>query len=144
METCLVGRPSQEALHDWPIGFALGQGRGISVLVHRGGNMRVSHEFLLYAHGCSGFVQPGTVCVAERVEPDPAKSQLKTRRNQVVGANRVGVIRSTGHRTREKPLPLGLETERLPFLQFEDEAPFDWNLVLRVLRLQFVEPLPDR
>jgi hypothetical protein len=56
----LSGRPSQEALHDWPIGFALGQGRGIAVLVHCGWNVRVSHEFLLYAHGCSGLVQPRT------------------------------------------------------------------------------------
>jgi hypothetical protein len=45
------------------------------MLVHRGGNMRVSHKFLLYANGCAGLVQPGTVCVAERVKPDPAKSQ---------------------------------------------------------------------
>jgi hypothetical protein len=50
----LIGRPLQEALHDWAIGFALGQGRGIAVLVHCGGNMRVSHEFLLHSRGCSG------------------------------------------------------------------------------------------
>jgi len=30
----------------------------------------VSHEFLLYAHGCSGLVQPRTICVTERVPPD--------------------------------------------------------------------------
>jgi hypothetical protein len=46
METRWSVGPSQEALHDWPIGFALGQGRGIAVLVHCGGNMRVSHEFV--------------------------------------------------------------------------------------------------
>ena len=46
----MVGRPFQEALHGWPIGFALGQSRGIAVLVHGGGNVRVSHEFLLHAH----------------------------------------------------------------------------------------------
>jgi hypothetical protein len=34
----------------------------------------VSHQFLLYAHGCSGFVEPGTISVAEGVKPDPAKS----------------------------------------------------------------------
>jgi len=82
--------------------------------------------------------------VAERVEPDPAKSELKTCGNQVVGTNRIGMIGSTGHRTREQPSPLGLDTERLPFSQFEDEAPFDRDLILRVLRFQFVEPLPDR
>jgi hypothetical protein len=97
----LSGRPSQQALHDWPIGFAFCQGRGISILVHCGGDVRVSHEFLLNAHGCSRFVQPSTVGVAERVEPDSAKSQLKTCRNQVVGTNRIGVIRPTGHRTEE-------------------------------------------
>ena len=105
--------------------------------------MRVSHKFLLYANGCAGLVQPGTVCVAERVEPDPAKSQLKTCRNQVVGTNRIGMIRPASHRTREEPSPLAVQTERLPFLQFEDEAPFDRDLVLGVLRLQFVESLPD-
>jgi len=68
--------------------------------------VRVSHEFLLHAHGCSGFVQPSTVGMAERVEPDPAKSQLKTCRNQVVGTNRIGVIRPIGHRTREQPSPV--------------------------------------
>jgi hypothetical protein len=80
----LIGRPSQQALHDWPIGFAFCQGRGISLLVHRG-DVRVSHEVLLHTHGCSGFVQPSTVGVAVVVELDPAKSQLKTCRNQVVG-----------------------------------------------------------
>ncbi len=43
----------------------------------------MSHEFLLYAHGCSGLVQPSTICVTERVKPDPAKSQFQTCRNQV-------------------------------------------------------------
>jgi hypothetical protein len=135
----LSGRPSQEALHDWAIGFALGQGRGIAVLVHCGGNMRVSDEFLLHSHGCCGLVQPLTICVTERMKPDPAKSQFQTCRNQVVGAHRVGMIRSTRHRAR-----FGIETERLPFLEFEDKAPFDRNLVLRILRLQLVEPLSDR
>jgi len=64
----LIGRPSQEALHDLPIGLAFRQRRGISILVHRGGDVRVSHEFLLNAHGCSRFVQPSTVGVAERGE----------------------------------------------------------------------------
>ena len=100
--------------------------------------MRVSHEFLLYAHGCSGFVQPRTIGVAERVKPDPAKSQLETCWNQVVGTNRIGMIRPAGDRTRKEPSLLGIETERLPFPQFENEAPFDGDLVLRVLRLQFV------
>ena len=104
----------------------------------------MSHEFLLYAHGCSGLVQPSTICVTERVKPDPAKSQFQTCRNQVVVAHRVGMIRSTRHRAREKPVLFGIETERLPLLEFEDKAPFDWNLVLRILRLQFVEPLSDR
>jgi|SRR5208282_2576987 hypothetical protein len=113
------------------------QGRGIAVLVHCGGNMRVSHQFLLHSHGCSGLVQPCSVCVTERVKPDSAKSQFQTCRNQVVGANRVCVIRSTCHRTREEPVSFGIETERLPLPQFENEAPFDWNLVLRILRLQF-------
>ena len=76
-----AGRPSQQALHKWPIGLALGQSRGIAIMVHCGGNVRVSHEFLLHAHGCSGFVQPGSVGVAERMEADPAKSQLETCRN---------------------------------------------------------------
>jgi len=103
----------------------------------------VSHQFLLNAHGCSGFVQPSAVGVTERVEPDPAKSQLETCRNQVVGANRICMIGPTGYRTWEQPAPLAVDTERLPFPQFEDEAPFDRDLVLRVLRFQFVEPLPD-
>jgi hypothetical protein len=34
--------------------------------------------------------------VAERVEPDPAKSQLQTCRNQMVCTNRIGVIGPTG------------------------------------------------
>jgi hypothetical protein len=55
----------------------------------------MSHELLLYAHRCSGFVQPGTVGVAECVESDPAKSQLETCRNQVVGTNRIGMIGPT-------------------------------------------------
>ena len=97
----MIGRPLQEALHDRPIGLALGQGRGIAILIHGGRHMRVSHEFLLYAHGCSGFVQPRTISVAERVKPDPAKSQLETCRNQVVGTNRIGMIRPAGHRTRK-------------------------------------------
>ncbi len=88
--------------------------------------MRMSHEFLLHSHRCSGLVQPRTICVTERVKPDPAKSQFQTCRNQVVGANRVGVIRSTRHWAREEPLSFGVETERLPFPQFENEAPFDW------------------
>jgi AcrR family transcriptional regulator len=54
----LIGRPSQETLHDWPIGFSFCQGRGISILVHCGGDVRASHQFLLNTHGCSGFVQP--------------------------------------------------------------------------------------
>jgi len=70
--------------------------------------------------------------MAERVEPDPAKSQLKSCRNQVVGTNRIGVIRPIGHRTREQPSPLGLDTERLPFPQFENEAPFDRDIVEQV------------
>jgi len=56
--------------------FALGQGRGVAVLVHRGGNMRMSHEFLLHSQ-CSGLVQPRTICVTERVKPDPAKSPFQ-------------------------------------------------------------------
>ena len=92
----------------------------------------MSHELLLNAHGCSGFVQPRTISVAERVKPDPAKSQFQTCRNQVVVANRVGMIRSTCHWTRKEPVSLGIETERLPFPQFENEAPFDWDLVLRI------------
>lgn len=47
----LVGRPSQEALHDWPIGLALGLGRNIAVLAHGSGNVSVSHEFLLHVYG---------------------------------------------------------------------------------------------
>jgi hypothetical protein len=43
--------------------------------------VRVSHEFLLYAHGCSGLVQPSTICLTEPVPPDPAKSQFQTCRN---------------------------------------------------------------
>ncbi len=54
------------------------------------------------------------------------------------------MIRSTCHWTRKEPVPFGIETERLPSPQFENEAPFDWNLVLRILGLQFVEPLSDR
>jgi hypothetical protein len=84
----LVGRLFQKTLHNGPIGLAFCQGGDISILVHCGGNVRMSHEFLLYAHGCSGFVQPSTVGVAEGVEPDPSKSQLKTCWNQVVGTNR--------------------------------------------------------
>jgi hypothetical protein len=47
--------------------------------------------------------------VAEGVKPDPAKSQLETCRNQVVGTNRIGMIRPAGHRTRKEPslLPHG-------------------------------------
>jgi hypothetical protein len=75
-------------------------------------------------------VQPGTVGVAERVEPYPAKSQLQTCRNQMVCTNRIGVIGPTGHRAWEEPSPLGFETDRLPFPQFENEAPFDRDLVL--------------
>ena len=140
----MIGRSLQEASDDGPIGLALGQGRGIAILIHCGGDARVSHEFLLNAHGCSGFVRPRTISVAEHVKPDPAKSQFQTCRNQVVVANRVGVIRPTGQWTREEPVSFGIETERLLFLEFEDEAPFYWNFVLRILRLQFVEPLSDR
>ncbi len=43
------------------------------------------------------------------------------------------MIRSTRHWTREEPVSFGIETERLPFPQFENEAPFDWNLVLRIV-----------
>ena len=50
---------------------------------------------------------------------------------------------SASHWTREEPLPLGLDTNRLPFLQFENEAPFERNFVLRVLGLQLVESLAD-
>src|SRR5208283_4888054 len=88
----------QEASHDWPIGFALGFHRRVAVLVHRGRNVRVPHELLLNAHGRSGFVQPSTIGVPERVEPDPSKSQLKTRRHEVIGTNRVGVQGPSCHR----------------------------------------------
>jgi hypothetical protein len=54
------------------------------------------------------------------------------------------VIGPTGHWTGEEPSSLGLETEGLPFLQFENEAPFERDLVLGVLGLQFVESLADR
>ena len=50
--------------------------------------MRVPHEFLLHAHGRSGFVQPRTIGVAERMEPDPSQPQLVNgRRSQFAGAN---------------------------------------------------------
>ena len=74
------------------------------------GNVRVSHELLLHAHGRSGFVQPRTVRVAERVESDSSKSQLQTRRYQIVGTNRIGVQGSASRRTGKEPLSLGLET----------------------------------
>ena len=64
--------------------------------------------------------------VAERVEPDPAKSQLQTCRNQMVCTNRIGVIGPTGHRAWEEPSPLGFETDRLPFPQFENGEPVDF------------------
>ena len=99
---------------------------------------------MLHAHGCSGLIQPGTVGVAEPMEPDPATSQLETYRDKVVGSNRVGVIGLPGHCTREEPSSLGLETERLPLLQFMNEAPLERDLVLRVFGLQFVESLADR
>ena len=70
--------------------------------------MRVSYEFLLHSHGCSGLVQPRTISVAERVKPDPVKSQFQTCRNQIVVANRVGVIRSTYHWAREEPVSFGI------------------------------------
>ena len=71
------------------------------------------------------FVQPGTVPVAKCVELDPAKSQLQTCRNKVVGTNRIRVIRTTGHRAREELPLLRVETDRLPFPEFQNEAPFD-------------------
>ena len=111
----MIGRSLQEALNDWAIGFSLGQGRGISILVHCGGNVRMSHEFLLYAHGCSGLVQPRTICVTERVKPDPAKSRFQTCRNQIVGANRVGVITvdPSLDSGRQRPLPSLLLRNRI-------------------------------
>jgi hypothetical protein len=73
-------------------------------------------EFLLYAHGCSYFVQPRTICVTERVKPDPAKSQFQTCRNHVVVAHRIGATRRTGHRAREKPSLLRVEQIDCHFL----------------------------
>jgi hypothetical protein len=40
---------------------ALGQRRGIAILIHCGRNVCASHEFLLYAHRCAGCVQPAGV-----------------------------------------------------------------------------------
>src|SRR5208337_4483418 len=84
----VASRSFQESLHQRPIGFALGFHRSIAILVHRGGNMRVTHEFLLHAYWRSSLVQPSTIGVAERMEPDPSKSQLKTCWYQIVGTNR--------------------------------------------------------
>jgi len=58
------------------------QGRGIAVLVHCGGNMRVSHQFLLHSHGCSGLVQPCSVCVTERVNLSPDSGRASVLRNR--------------------------------------------------------------
>jgi len=70
----LIRRSLQEALHDGPIGLALGQARSIAVLVHGGGNMRMSHEFLQYAHGRSGF-PVAQDCVLE-IDHDPCWSMV--------------------------------------------------------------------
>src|ERR1700691_5557067 len=46
-----------------------------------------------------------TVSVAGRVKPDPAKSNLKTDRNQVVGTNRIGVIAGSTTFFNDQPRP---------------------------------------
>jgi hypothetical protein len=73
--------------------------------------------------------------MAEHVKADPSESYLKTGWDEVIGADRVGVIRTTRDRTWEEPTDFGIDAENLPFLQFEDEAAFERDFVLRILRL---------
>ena len=52
------------------IGFPLRLRHRLSIHVHRGLDGGVTHEFLLYLHRRSGFVQPRTIRVAEGVPAD--------------------------------------------------------------------------
>lgn len=66
----LVRSLKQYPLHHGCIGFALRFHEGSTIDVHRGRDVRVTHEFLLYAERRTSLVEPSAVAVTQRVPAD--------------------------------------------------------------------------
>jgi hypothetical protein len=63
---------NQHALHDGCVGFAPRFHEGSAIDVHRGGDVGMAHEFLLYTERSTRFVEPSAITVAKRVPADPS------------------------------------------------------------------------
>jgi hypothetical protein len=127
----------QNALYDGRVGFALRFHEGSAVDVHRGRDVGVTHEFLLYAERSANLVEPGAVAVTQGVPADLSLNLgPKCRSLEYLLPQRARIVGLVRPWAWKYPISFCLWAEPLPFEQNGCDIRIQWQFVLRALGLQ--------
>src|SRR5271165_3803809 len=128
---------NQHALHDGCVGFALRFHEGSAIDVHRGRDVRVTHEFLLYAERRTSLVEPSAVAVTQRMPADGSVN-LGTRRSSLehLLPERTRIVRFVCSWAGKDPVSLRLWAKTLPLQKNSGDVRIQRQFVLRTFGFQ--------